>query len=46
MVRGRTNPSDETDAGRMILKEHPDSTGSLGISEAVVAAQDDQTNML
>lgn len=40
------SPSNETDAGRMILKQHPDSTGSLGIaiSEAVeVAAQDDQT---
>ena len=40
------SPSDETDAGRMILKEYPDSTGSLGIaiSEAVeVAAQDDKT---
>src|SRR4028119_963139 len=40
------SPSDETDAGRMILKEYPDSNGSLGIaiSEAVeVAAQDDQT---
>jgi tryptophan synthase beta chain len=40
------SPSNETDAGRMILKEYPDSNGSLGIaiSEAVeVAAQDDQT---
>src|SRR5688500_10393546 len=37
------SPSQETNAGRMILAEHPDSTGSLGIaiSEAVeVAAQD------
>ncbi|MBK9712514.1 MAG: TrpB-like pyridoxal phosphate-dependent enzyme [Kouleothrix sp.] len=37
------SPSVETNAGRMILAEHPDSTGSLGmaISEAVeVAAQD------
>ena len=34
------SPSDETDAGRAILAEHPDSTGSLGIaiSEAVEAA--------
>jgi tryptophan synthase beta chain len=37
------SPSDETVAGRTILAEHPESTGSLGIaiSEAVeVAAQD------
>jgi tryptophan synthase beta chain len=37
------SPSETTQAGRMILAEHPDSTGSLGIaiSEAVeVAAQD------
>jgi tryptophan synthase beta chain len=37
------SPSEETNAGRMILAAHPDSTGSLGIaiSEAVeVAAQD------
>ncbi|MCS7287576.1 MAG: TrpB-like pyridoxal phosphate-dependent enzyme [Roseiflexus sp.] len=37
------SPSEETHAGRAILAEHPDSTGSLGIaiSEAVeVAAQD------
>jgi tryptophan synthase beta chain len=37
------SPSDETAAGRAILAEHPDSTGSLGIaiSEAVeIAAQD------
>jgi tryptophan synthase beta chain len=37
------SPSETTHAGRMILAEHPDSTGSLGIaiSEAVeVAAQD------
>lgn len=40
------SPSDETCAGRRILAEHPDSTGSLGIaiSEAVeVAASDEQT---
>ena len=40
------SPSEETHAGRMILAEHPDSTGSLGIaiSEAVeVAAQADDT---
>jgi len=44
-VRVVASPSDETDAGHD-FKEHPDSTGSLGIaiSEAVeVAAQDDQT---
>src|SRR5215218_9465940 len=38
-----SSPSEETHSGRMILAEHPDSTGSLGIaiSEAVeVAAQD------
>lgn len=37
------SPSNTTNAGRMILAEHPDSTGSLGIaiSEAVeIAAQD------
>ncbi|HEY7007494.1 MAG TPA: TrpB-like pyridoxal phosphate-dependent enzyme, partial [Jatrophihabitantaceae bacterium] len=41
------SPSDLTAAGRAILKEHPDSTGSLGIaiSEAVeVAAQNADTN--
>jgi tryptophan synthase beta chain len=41
------SPSRETEAGRNILKEHPDSTGSLGIaiSEAVeVAAQSSDTN--
>ncbi len=41
------SPSDLTEAGRRILKEHPDSTGSLGIaiSEAVeVAAQHPDTN--
>jgi tryptophan synthase beta chain len=41
------SPSDLTDAGRRILAEHPDSTGSLGIaiSEAVeVAAQNADTN--
>ncbi len=34
------SPSDTTDAGKQILAEHPDSTGSLGIaiSEAVEAA--------
>jgi tryptophan synthase beta chain len=40
------SPSNETEAGRNILKEHPDSNGSLGIaiSEAVeVAVQDEQT---
>jgi len=40
------SPSNETQAGRNILKEHPDSNGSLGIaiSEAVeVAVQDEQT---
>ena len=40
------SPSDLTEAGRAILAEHPDSTGSLGIaiSEAVeVAAQDPTT---
>ncbi|MBF0356700.1 MAG: TrpB-like pyridoxal phosphate-dependent enzyme [Alphaproteobacteria bacterium] len=40
------SPSDETESGRAILKEHPDSTGSLGIaiSEAVeVAAKRDDT---
>lgn len=40
------SPSSETQAGRAILAEHPDSTGSLGIaiSEAVeVAAQADDT---
>jgi tryptophan synthase beta chain len=41
------SPSDLTAAGRKILAEHPDSTGSLGIaiSEAVeVAAQNPDTN--
>jgi tryptophan synthase beta chain len=41
------SPSDETEAGRKILAEHPDSTGSLGIaiSEAVeVAAKRDDTH--
>jgi tryptophan synthase beta chain len=40
------SPSEETAAGRAILEEHPDSTGSLGIaiSEAVeVAAQNEGT---
>jgi len=40
------SPSTETNAGRQILKEHPNSTGSLGIaiSEAVeVAATHDDT---
>jgi tryptophan synthase beta chain len=41
------SPSKETNAGRQILAEHPDSTGSLGIaiSEATeVAATNDDTN--
>jgi tryptophan synthase beta chain len=41
------SPSTLTDAGRKVLAEHPDSTGSLGIaiSEAVeVAAQNSDTN--
>ncbi|HET6699685.1 MAG TPA: TrpB-like pyridoxal phosphate-dependent enzyme [Nocardioidaceae bacterium] len=41
------SPSDLTEAGRAVLAEHPDSTGSLGIaiSEAVEkAAQDPATN--
>ena len=41
------SPSDTTQAGKGILSEHPDSTGSLGIaiSEAVeVAATNDDTN--
>jgi tryptophan synthase beta chain len=41
------SPSELTEAGRAILAQHPDSTGSLGIaiSEAVeVAAQDPTTN--
>jgi tryptophan synthase beta chain len=41
------SPSELTEAGRAILAEHPDSTGSLGIaiSEAVeVAAKDPATN--
>ena len=40
------SPSDQTAAGRMILQQHPDSSGSLGIaiSEAVeVAVQDNKT---
>ena len=40
------SPSDRTEAGKKILKDNPDSNGSLGIaiSEAVeVAAQDDDT---
>jgi len=40
------SPSTETESGRKVLAEHPDSTGSLGIaiSEAVeVAAQRDDT---
>ncbi len=40
------SPSDSTEAGRAVLAEHPDSTGSLGIaiSEAVeVAAKNDDT---
>jgi len=37
---GVASPSDETEAGRSILAEHPDSNGSLGIaiSEAVEVA--------
>ena len=41
------SPSELTEAGRKILAEHPDSTGSLGIaiSEAVeVAAKNEDTN--
>ena len=41
------SPSEETAAGRAVLAEHPDSTGSLGIaiSEAVeTAAKRDDTN--
>ncbi len=41
------SPSDETESGRKMLAEHPDSTGRLGIaiSEAVeVAARRDDTN--
>ncbi len=41
------SPSDETESGRKVLSEHPDSTGSLGIaiSEAVeVAAKRDDTH--
>ena len=41
------SPSAETQSGRAILEEHPDSTGSLGIaiSEAVeVAAQDPESH--
>ncbi len=40
------SPSNETDSGRHVLSEHPDSNGSLGIaiSEAVeVAAKNDDT---
>ncbi len=40
------SPSNETEAGRKVLREYPDTNGSLGIaiSEAVeVAAQDEQT---
>jgi len=38
------SPSDETDAGRKILAEHPDSPGSLGIaiSEAIEQAVKDE----
>ncbi len=45
-ARVTPSPSTDTAAGRAVLAEHPDSTGSLGIaiSEAVeMAAQDDQT---
>ncbi len=40
------SPSNETESGRKVLREHPDTNGSLGIaiSEAVeVAAQDEHT---
>ncbi len=39
----RPSPSDETESGRAVLAEHPDSPGSLGIaiSEAVEAAAKD-----
>jgi tryptophan synthase beta chain len=43
----RPSPSSTTQAGKKILEEHPDSTGSLGIaiSEAIeVAATNDDTN--
>ena len=43
----RSSPSSTTQAGRGILEQHPDSTGSLGIaiSEAIeVAATSDDTN--
>jgi len=43
----RPSPSPTTGAGKRVLEEHPDSTGSLGIaiSEAVeVAAQNEDTN--
>jgi tryptophan synthase beta chain len=43
----RPSPSSTTEAGKKILEEHPDSTGSLGIaiSEAVeVAATNEDTN--
>ena len=42
-----SSPTDTTDAGRTILAEHPDTTGSLGIaiSEAIeVAAKSNDTN--
>ncbi|TFH41655.1 MAG: TrpB-like pyridoxal phosphate-dependent enzyme [Chrysiogenales bacterium] len=39
------SPSTETNAGRAVLKEHPDTPGSLGIaiSEAIEAAVTDET---
>jgi tryptophan synthase beta chain len=43
----RPSPSSTTEAGKKILEEHPDSTGSLGIaiSEAIeVAATNEDTN--
>jgi tryptophan synthase beta chain len=43
----RPSPTETTESGKKVLKEHPDSTGSLGIaiSEAIeVAAQDPTTN--
>ncbi|MBI4261054.1 MAG: TrpB-like pyridoxal phosphate-dependent enzyme, partial [Actinobacteria bacterium] len=40
----RSSPSSTTEAGKKILEEHPDSTGSLGIaiSEAIEAAVQDE----
>jgi tryptophan synthase beta chain len=41
----RPSPSSTTEAGKKVLEEHPDSTGSLGIaiSEAIEAAVQDET---